>query len=113
MSKEFGFIGWCNEDNHDKVWGYFYRPSPAYDTEVAQRGWSVIPRNVCIFWGRRGKAIQFKATIGDYELATLVDSKIKKGYNRITETRLYEIWPSFEMEKDLKLTVEVLAGRVK
>ena len=102
----FGFIGWCKEDIHDKVWGYFYRPTP----NKAHRDYG---GNCCIFWGRRGKAMQFKPDVTGYELEKLVNSKRKKGYVEITDAKLYQIWPSFTEEMELKLCVELLAGRVK
>jgi hypothetical protein len=109
---EFGFIGWCNEDNHDKVWGYFLRATGAEpwpgQTVTRDDGW-----NCCIFWGRRGKAMQFKADVTGYELKKLSQSKLKKGYNKITSERLLEIWPTFIEEAEGKLMWEILAGKVK
>lgn len=112
MENKFGFIGWCNEDNHDKVWGYFYRPTPAYDeAKTNNRLW--IQRNVCVFWARRGKAMQFKADTTGHHLTKLVESKLKKGYDAISENKLFEIWPTFIQEAEAKLMWEVLAGKIK
>lgn len=116
MSTEFGFIGWCNDpaENHDKVWGYFYRPThvesslPAWMQPSKQSGW-----NIVIFWARRGKAMQFKSDISGYELDKLVRSKLRKGYEQITEKRFLEIWPSFNQECEEKLMWDVLSGKVK
>src|SRR5271157_3132305 len=110
MVTEFGFIGWCNDpvDNHDKVWGYFYRPTPAAETNVylsKNNGW-----NCCIFWARRGKAMQFKADVTGWYLDKLVQTKRKKGYEEISSTKLLEIWPSFKDEMEMKLSFEVLVG---
>lgn len=110
---EFKFIGWCKEDNHDKVWGYFLRP-----TEVKQSVWGPYPTkdmgwNCCIFWGRRGKSMQFKADITGYDLSKIVCTKLNKGYDQISDIKLHEIWPTFNDEAKLKLTFEVLAGKVK
>jgi hypothetical protein len=104
IESEFGFIGWCKEDNHDKIWGYFYRPTPAGQ-------WH---KNCCVFWARRGKAMQFKADVATFDLTEkLVNSKHKKGYERITPTRLFEIWPTFIEEAEAKLMWDVLAGKIK
>lgn len=108
---EFGFIGWCKEDNHDKVWGYFYRPTtkiPGRNYPTKEYGW-----NCCIFWGRRGKAMQFKADVTGSDLNKLVSTKLRKGYNQIDQSKLIEIWPTFDEEMTMKLTFEVLAGKVK
>ena len=111
---EFRFIGWCNEENHDKVWGYFLRPTAVITNNwgstypIKDSGW-----NCCIFWGRRGKAMQFKADVTGHELNKLVQTKINKGYNKIDSTKLNEIWPTFADEASMKLTFEVLAGNVK
>ena len=116
MTTEFGFIGHCfnEEKNHDKIWGYFYRPTPADSSRPSwmqptkQYGW-----NVVIFWARRGKAMQFKADTSGSELDKLVRSKLKKGYEKISEKRFLEIWPSFIQECEEKLMWDVLAGKVK
>ena len=107
---EFRFIGWCHDiaDNHDKVWGYFLRPTPAYAGASKEWGW-----NCVVFWGRRGKAMQFKADVTGHELRKLVDSKLRKGYREISESQLYQIWPTFDEEMKMKLSFEVLAGNVK
>ena len=111
IENEFGFIGWCKDDyeNHDKVWGYFYRPTPNANTWTRKRsGW-----NCCVFWARRGKAMQFKADVTGYELDKLVQSKLKKGYDRISQPKLFEIWPTFISEAEGKLMWDVLSGKVK
>lgn len=114
MSTEFGFIGHCFDpkENHDKIWGYFYRPTditgPAWARPTKQRGW-----NIVIFWARRGKSMQFKADISGHELDKLVNSKLRKGYVRINESKFLDIWPTFIQECEEKLMWDVLAGKVK
>jgi len=108
MKTEFPFIGWCHEDNHDKVWGYFLRDTGTSTWSSKDYGW-----NCVIFWARRGKAMQFKADVTGGELQKLVQSKIRKGYNRITFTKLTEIWPNFATECEEKLMWDILAGKVK
>ena len=114
MTTEFGFIGWCNDpqENHDKVWGYFYRPTP----EAADNRWITKSRgwNCVVFWARRGRAMQFKADVTGYELDKLSNQKRdKKGYERISSQKLMEIWPTFVQECESKLMWDVLAGKVK
>jgi predicted DNA-binding WGR domain protein len=110
MNTEFGFVGWCNDpvENHDKIWGYFYRPTKQYTWSTKQDGTHVV-----VFWARRGKAMQFKADISGYELEKLALSKVRKGYRKITEHKFLEIWPSFIEECEAKLMWDILAGKVK
>ena len=111
IENEFGFIGWCHDpvDNHDKIWGYFYRPTP--DARPWQnKTWG---RNCCIFWARRGKAMQFKSDVTGHELDKLVNSELKKGYKKISAEKLMGIWPTFITEAEGKLMWDVLAGKIK
>jgi len=114
MTTEFGFIGWCNDpkENHDKVWGYFYRPTPEAIGNwwiTKERGW-----NCVVFWARRGRAMQFKSDVTGYELTKLAQQKQnKKGYDSISPQKLMEIWPTFVQECESKLMWDVLAGKVK
>lgn len=111
MTPEFGFIGWCCDDNHDKIWGYFFRD---HNIEDSVRPWYLIPyRNVCIFWGRRGRAMQFKSSVCDVELVKLTQTKENKGYVKIYKNKLFEIWPTFQEEMESKLIVEILSGKIK
>lgn len=114
IENKFKFIGWNTEGTSDKIWGYFIRPTqideslPYWQRPNIDNGW-----NCCIFWGRRGKAMKFKADVTGHEIEKLVRSKLNKGYNRINEAKLLEIWPTFIEEAEGKLMWEVLAGRVK
>lgn len=116
MSQEFVFIGHCYDpkENHDKIWGYFLRPTPvdpnaaSWQRPRKDSGW-----NACTFWGRRGKAMHFKASVTGWEMQRLTDTKLNKGYKQITEEKLLEIWPTFIEEAEAKLMWEVLAGKVK
>lgn len=86
---EYEFIGWCNEDNHDKVWVLIHLPG---------RG------AVAAIWGRRGKKLQHKIheSVIWYDVDRLVNSKKKKGYQSITVDRLHDVYPEFE--EDLQKT---------
>lgn len=114
MSTEFIFIGWCNDpkENHDKIWGYFLRPTPEAESNpwISKRdGW-----NCVVFWARRGKAMQFKADKTGYDIRKLAEQKQdKKDYRSITPAKLQEIWPTFNSECEAKLMWDVLAGKVK
>lgn len=111
IENEFKFIGWNTEGNSDKIWGYFLRPGHA----GTPSRWAPADygRHCVVFWGRRGKAMQFKADVVGNDLETLVGSKLKKGYLKIDQNKLLNIWPTFITEAEGKLMWDVLAGRVK
>lgn len=109
MATEFGFIGWCNEDNHDKIWGYLYRPTSKSSGRITKHDGG----NCVKFWAARGKALQMQADITGRDLDKIVMSKEKKGYVQITEEKLRQVWPAFIEEMEGKLITEILAGRVK
>lgn len=95
MSK-FKFIGWCNEDGHDKVWGVIFLEQPG------RSSWGVTDAKCVTFWGRRGKKLQTKMSVDDWEMHKLIDSKKRKGYIEVDETKLNTVYPEFE--KDLSKT---------
>lgn len=89
---KYEFIGWCKEDNHDKLWGVI-RLRSITDFEVS----------AVIFWGRRGNKLQTKVVKTSlWDITTMINKKIDKGYNTIDYTKLDEIYPEFE--KDLSKT---------
>lgn len=89
---EYNFIGWCKEDNHDKVWVCVQLDGDRW------RG------NFATVWGRRGKKLQHKvfSNTSTYEMEKLVTSKHKKGYNKIFKEQLDEVYPEFQ--NDLEAT---------
>ena len=97
MSK-FKFIGWCNENGHDKVWGVILLEAPS-----SVSTWNGSTQSKCVtFWGRRGAKLQTKLRVDDWELYKLIESKKDKGYIDVDETKLNEVYPEFE--KDLSKT---------
>lgn len=89
----YEWIGWCKEDNHDKVWGviilerdinqYVYDPN----------------HKVVYFWGRRGKKLQTKiSTESQRSINRLIDSKGKKGYNSVSLENLHKVYPEFQTD---------------
>lgn len=65
---EFGFIGHCfnPEEHHDKVWGYFYRPTPNANTWTRKSsGW-----NCCVF----GQDVARQCSLRPMSLATSLTS---------------------------------------
>lgn len=65
------WLGWCHEDNHDKVWGIaLYQEGPSYSLNT-----------YATFWGRRGKKLQKKLVQMDhYDAMKLIHQKVGKGY---------------------------------
>lgn len=81
----YKFIGWCHEDNHDKVW---------ICIEMQQSNWET---TYLTCWGRRGKKLQTKlVTDTPWTMEKLIDSKERKGYNRVASSKLNEVYPEFE-----------------
>ena len=85
----YKWIGWCNEEGHDKVWGVIFLGKP-------KDNWFYTNEKCVSFWGRRGKKLQTKMVVDDYELEKLINSKKKKGYNEVDRTKLDEVYPEFE-----------------
>ena len=92
------FIGWCNDpvDNHDKVWGITLLSKGHFYESMYPNS----PNKYATFWGRRGKKLQ-KKTIDLYEhdAQALIQSKIKKGYIRVPEDQVNDVYARFQ--KDL------------
>lgn len=90
----YKFIGWCKEDNHDKVWAVIML-SQSPETNIYSWGqckWVTI-------WGRRGKKLQskmFDSTIG--ELEKLISSKYRKGYQKVSQHDLDLVYPEFQAD---------------
>jgi hypothetical protein len=81
----YEFIGWCKEDNHDKVWGVI---------KLREND-----NTVCVFWGRRGKKLQTKVSSETYrDMYRLIDSKTRKGYQKVSKEKLNEVYPEFQTD---------------
>lgn len=95
----FKFIGWCNEENHDKVWVAFSVGSKYY---------------AC--WGARGKHLTFKeygtGWPSEREQNTVMTKKRKK-YEEVDSFMLFSIFPNIEDDIEQKLMFAILADKVK
>lgn len=89
---KFKFIGWCNEDGHDKVWGVIFLEKPENNNS-----WGSYARCVT-FWGRRGKKLQTKQSIDNYDTHKLIQEKKRKGYEEVDVKKLNEVYPEFESD---------------
>ena len=90
-------IGWCKEDNHDKVWGIIQLQAPTAPT-VNHWG-SLRDGKYVTFWGRRGKKLQTKMVEGSiYDMNEMFYKKTKKGYMEINQSDLDEVYPEFKSD---------------
>lgn len=101
----FEFIGWCKEDNHDKVWGIVVLERNvnqyAYDSD----------HKVVTFWGRRSKKLQTKVSVeSQRDINILIDRKTKKGYDQINLENLNKVYPEFRMDLEQTAFWSVLKG---
>jgi hypothetical protein len=88
-------IGWCKEDNHDKVWGIILL---AEDVPVSD-AWHFLTNKYVTFWGRRGAKLQTKVVTGrQYDMDELFRKKTKRGYKEIEEWQLDEVYPEFKSD---------------
>lgn len=88
----YEFIGWNNDDDHDKVWGVIrLRTIDEYTAVYVS------------FWGRRSKKLSHKVFDSSrWDLNKLVSSKVDKGYREIYKDDINNVYPEFE--KDLQKT---------
>lgn len=92
--------GWNTEGTSDKVWGVIQRTPSSEPTKYGAK--------VYVFWGARGKSMQFKSCNYDNVLTDLCRKKRKKGYKEINYAELLRIWPDFEDTLKVRLTWHVL-----
>ena len=90
---QYEFIGWNNEDGHDKVWGVIVLERDinkcVYDPS----------HKIVYFWGRRGKKLQTKTCVeSQREVNKLISSKTKKGYEKVNLDELNGVYPEFETD---------------
>lgn len=81
----YNFIGWCKEGSSDKVWVCIQLNGDRW-------GGSFVT-----VWGRRGKKLQHKVIdhSSSWDMEKLVNSKHKKGYNKIDPDQLAQVYPEF------------------
>lgn len=97
---EYTFIGWCNIDNHDKVWGVIKLTEKKYMWSTA---------TYLTFWGARGKALQTKVhKDAEYRIIdTLIRTK-KKKYTSISPARLDDVYPEFKTDLEKSAMIAIL-----
>ena len=90
----YEWIGWCKEDNHDKVWGIIELQETGDPASFYYKTY-----NYVTFWGRRGAKLQTKHWIGgSYDVSEMVRKKKNKGYQWIDNSKLDEVYPEFQQD---------------
>jgi len=84
----YNFIGWCQEEKHDKVWVCIQLDGDHWGGSYAT------------VWGRRGKKLQYKVIDNEslYNMEKLIRSKSKKGYTGINRDSLDLVYPEFQSD---------------
>jgi hypothetical protein len=86
---KYAHIGWCHEDSHDKVWGIIQLTDGDKWDE----------HDYVSFWGRRGRKLQTKVFKEyDWTVEDMFNKKLNKGYTRVDEAKLNEVYPEFEAD---------------
>jgi len=87
MTIKYEFIGWCSEDNSDKVWACIQLNGDRWHGKFLT------------VWGRRGKRLQSKIIeCSAVDAHRLVMTKARKGYRRFDKTELDQVYPEFEQD---------------
>ena len=94
MEPVFNFIGWCNENDHDKIWVNFSINGVYY----------------CA-WGRRGRKLSFKKH-NKYSVESVQRTKESR-YKEVDEFLLFSIFPDFSDQVQQDLMMATLSGTVK
>ena len=91
MKYQYKFIGWCQEDNSDKVW-------VAIDLSDGTVNWAH-DRPYVTVWGRRGKKLQHKVVnCSAYDMDKQAKTKMDKGYREVYKEELDQVYPEFEQD---------------
>jgi hypothetical protein len=101
----FNWIGRCQYDNHDKIWGWFFYFQHESDRKTQNKCYS--------FWSRTGKTPSFKThQYNKWEMKRLVSSKKDKGYNNIDLTDLNKLWPTFYDDIENRFVLHILKDSI-
>jgi len=88
---KYAFIGWCQENNSDKIW-------VAIDLSGGTINWAH-DRPYATVWGRRGKKLQHKIVHASaYDMDRLIKTKTDKGYKKVFKKDLDQVYPEFEQD---------------
>lgn len=102
---KYEHIGWCKEDNHDKVWGIILLAENVQHSEA----WPFMTNKYVTFWGRRGKKLQTKAWSGSAQNAIkMFLKKQDKGYQSVEIDELHRVYPEFQSDLEKTAVWEIL-----
>lgn len=102
----YKFIGWCQEDNHDKVWAAILLSE---SDDLKRSGWGQC--KWVTIWGRRGKKLQSKIfDSNSVELNKLISSKHSKGYRQVSQGELNAVYPEFQQDLEKTAVWALLAN---
>jgi len=97
------WVGHCQYDNSDKIWGWFIYNDPTADKKAVTKSYA--------FWARTGKTPSFKVhTYSTWNMDKLVREKKDRKYNEITVEKLVGLWPSFFEDIDNRFIFFMLVG---
>jgi hypothetical protein len=99
------WVGRCQYDVHDKIWGWFFYYQNESDKKVQSKCYS--------FWSRTGKTPSFKTH--DYDkwiMKRLVSSKKGKGYNQLSNEELLAVWPTFYDDMENRFVLHILKNSI-
>lgn len=89
------WVGRCQFDRSDKIWGWFiYNDPTVAPFDMSRTAWSAHrPSYAYTFWGPTGKTLQFKKhPYHQWELDKLVRKKKERNYNEISVPNLTSLW---------------------
>jgi hypothetical protein len=118
-SYDIQFFAWCNEGNHDKIWGFVeFKNSPDSDKHFTFRP---EPGSLYNFWGARGKTYSFKRHYGlrgKDDLESLARKKThpprgKDPYRRYDVSQIETICPGFIKEFEDQLLLAKFSNKVR
>lgn len=99
---EFVWIGWCREDNSDKIWAV----CALEFTKSPHRGRHIT--KYATIWGRRSKTLQCKVFEGGPDKK--IREKRLKGYNQVQFTDLSTVYPEFQEDLEKSAFWATLKG---
>lgn len=103
----FKWIGRCQYDTSDKVWGWFYHVDP-------ERGERPLDRHAyCyVFWGATGKTLSFNRKINNhYDMIGLQRAKISRKYQQIDMDTFCSLWENIEEQWSSRFVLHLLSNQ--
>lgn len=99
-----------NRGTYDLVW-MGYNPKPNYNRVW---GYLIMKDKRCfVFWGVRGKKLDFKYHRWDFQIASIREKMIRKGFKETTPEEYEKICPNFLEDLEIWCTTAILADSFK